>query len=254
MVGLFNSLTRAVEGNPYIAFGAAFIWGILSILLSPCHLASIPLVVGYVDAQGNIPIKRAFLISLLFSTGILITIGIVGTATALAGRVIGDLGGIGNYVVAVIFFIIGLYLLGIITLPWLGPDGKPIKQKGLIGAFIIGLMFGLALGPCTFAYMAPMLGVVGLMFGLALGPCTFAYMAPMLGVVFKVAALKLLFAIGLLLAYGMGHCSIIVLAGSLTETVGHYLNWTEKSKGAVIVKRVCGVLVILGGVYLLISA
>lgn len=231
MVGLFNSLTRAVEGNPYIALGAAFIWGILSILLSPCHLASIPLVVGYVDAQGNIPIKRAFLISLLFSTGILITIGIVGTATALVGRMIGDIGRVGNYVVAVIFFIIGLYLLGVITLPWLGSDSKPIKQKGLIGAFIIGLMFGLALGPCTFAYMAPMLGVV-----------------------FKVAAVKLLFAIGLLLAYGIGHCSIIVLAGSLTETVGHYLNWTEKSKGAVIVKRVCGVLVILGGVYLLISA
>jgi cytochrome c-type biogenesis protein len=231
MVGLFNLLTRAVEGNLYIAFGAAFIWGILSILLSPCHLASIPLVVGYVDAQGDIPIKKAFLISLLFSTGILITIGIVGTATALAGRMIGDIGRVGNYVVAVIFFIIGLYLLGVITLPWLGSDGKPIKQKGLIGAFIIGLMFGLALGPCTFAYMAPMLGVV-----------------------FKVAAVKLLFAIGLLLAYGIGHCSIIVLAGSLTETVGRYLNWTEKSKGAVIVKRVCGMLVILGGVYLLISA
>jgi cytochrome c-type biogenesis protein len=79
-------------------------------------------------------------------------------------------------------------------------------------------------------------------------------MAPMLGVVFKVAAEKLPFAIGLLLAYGIGHCSIIVLAGTLTETVSRYLHWTEKSKGALIVKRICGVLVILGGIYLIATS
>jgi cytochrome c-type biogenesis protein len=229
MVGLFNTLTRAVEGNPFIAFGASIIWGILSVLLSPCHLTTIPLVVGYVDAQGNISIKRAFAISLIFSAGILITIGIIGTATALAGRMLGDIGRVGNYVVAVIFFVVGLYLLDIIPLPWLGV--KQIKRKGLIGAFIIGLVFGLALGPCTFAYMAPMLGIV-----------------------FRVAGEKALFAIGLLLAYGIGHCSIIVLAGSLTETVRRYLHWTERSKGALIVKRICGALVILGGIYLITTS
>lgn len=230
-VELLTGLSKAIEGNPLIAIFASFLWGILSIILSPCHLASIPLIVGYVDAQGRISIRRAFWISVLFSIGILATIGLIGMVTALAGRMIGDIGVIGNYVVAVVFFIIGLHLLDVIPLPWSGPSGKQIKQKGLIGAFIIGLVFGLALGPCTFAYVAPMLGVV-----------------------FKVAAEKLLFAIGLLLAYGIGHCSIIVLAGSLTETVSRYLNWTEKSKGAIIVKRICGVLVILGGVYLIATS
>ncbi|GAI69888.1 unnamed protein product, partial [marine sediment metagenome] len=96
--------------------------------------------------------------------------------------------------------------------------------------------------------------IIGLIFGLALGPCTFAYMAPMLGVVFKVAAERMYYAIGLLLAYGIGHCSVIVLAGSLTETVSRYLHWTQKSKGAVIVKRICGILVILGGIYLIATS
>ncbi len=229
IIEILTWLTKAIEGNPLIAVGASFIWGILSIILSPCHLASIPLIVGYIDEQGQISVKRAFLISVLFALGILVTIALVGLITALAGRMLGDIGAIGNYIVAVIFIVIGLYLLDIIPLPWSG--GKQIRRKGLIGAFIIGLMFGLALGPCTFAYMAPMLGVV-----------------------FKVAAEKLIFAIGLLLAYGIGHCSIIVLAGSLTETVTHYLQWTERSKGALILKRICGILVILGGIYLMATS
>ncbi|MCK4673667.1 cytochrome C biogenesis protein, partial [candidate division WOR-3 bacterium] len=208
IIELFSWLTKAIEGTPYIALIAAFIWGILSILLSPCHLASIPLIIGYIDEQGRISIKRAFWISVLFALGILVTIGLVGVITALAGRMLGDIGAYGNYIVAVIFFVIGLHLLDVFPLPWSGPGGKQIKQRGLIGAFIIGLIFGLALGPCTFAYMAPMLGVV-----------------------FKVAAERMYYAIGLLLAYGIGHCSVIVLAGSLTETVSRYLHWTQKSKG-----------------------
>jgi len=231
IIELFSWLTKTIEGIPYIALIAAFIWGILSILLSPCHLATIPLIIGYIDEQGRISIKRAFCISVLFAFGILVTIGLVGVITALAGRMLGDIGVYGNYIVAVIFFVIGLHLLDIIPLPWSGPDGKKTKRRGLFGAFILGLIFGLALGPCTFAYMAPMLGVV-----------------------FKVAADKMFYAIALLLAYGVGHCSIIVIAGSLTETVGHYLHWTERSKGAVIVKRICGILVIIGGIYLIATS
>ena len=159
------------------------------------------------------------------------TIALVGLITAFAGRMLGDIGATGNYFVAVIFFVIGLHLLDVLRLPWSVSGDRQMKRKGLIGAFVIGLIFGLALGPCTFAYMAPMLGVV-----------------------FKVAAERLFLAIGLLLAYGIGHCSIIILAGSLTESVTHYLNWTERSKGALVVKKICGILVILGGVYLIITS
>ena len=93
-----------------------------------------------------------------------------------------------------------------------------------------------------------------LIFGIALGPCTFAYMAPMLGVTFKLASTNLAYGILLLAVYGVGHCSVIILAGTSTELVQKYLNWNEKSKGAVILKRICGVLVLLGGVYLIYTA
>jgi cytochrome c-type biogenesis protein len=106
-----------------------------------------------------------------------------------------------------------------------------MKRKGLLAAFILGLVFGIALGPCTFAYMAPMLAVT-----------------------FRVASTALLYGIILLVAYGVGHCSVIVLAGTSTQRVQRYLNWNEKSKGTTIVKKVCGVLVILGGLYLIYAA
>ena len=228
---LFAVLTRAVEGTPAIALAAAFVWGILSIALSPCHLASIPLVIGFIDEQGRISTKRAFLISTLFAVGILITIGAIGAITAAAGRMMGDVGAYGNYIVAVIFFIVGLLLLDVIPMPWSGPGQVRLKRKGMLAAFILGLVFGIALGPCTFAYMAPILAVT-----------------------FKLAATNIAYGILLLAVYGIGHCSVIVLAGTSTEVVQHYLNWNEKSKGAVVVRKICGVLVILGGVYLIWTA
>lgn len=231
MEQLFAALTRAVEGTPAIALGAAFVWGVLSILLSPCHLASIPLIVGFIDRQGRMSIGRAFVISTLFSVGILITIGAIGVVTAGAGRMMGDVGPWGNYAVAVVFFVVGLHLLDVIPMPWSGPGKVGMKRKGMLAAFLLGLIFGIALGPCTFAYMAPMLGVT-----------------------FKLAATSVIYGVLLLGVYALGHCSVIVLAGTATGLVQRYLDWNEKSKAALLVRRVCGVLVLLGGVYLVYIA
>jgi cytochrome c-type biogenesis protein len=231
MQELFTQLTRAVESSWFIALAASFIWGILSILLSPCHLASIPLIVGFIDEQGKISTKRAFWISFLFAAGILITIGLVGAVTAAAGRLMGDVGKYGNYFVAAIFFLVGLHLLDVIPIPFSGPSKIGIKSKGPLAAFLLGLIFGIAIGPCTFAYMAPMLAVT-----------------------FKVASTNIVYGILLLVFYGLGHCSVIVFAGTFTELVQHYMNWNEKSKGAVILKKICGVLVLAGGLYMVYIA
>jgi len=85
MEKLFTTLTHAVEGTPAIAVTAAFLWGILSVLLSPCHLASIPLIVGFIDKQGQMSTRRAFAISVLFAGGILVTIALIGAITAAQG-------------------------------------------------------------------------------------------------------------------------------------------------------------------------
>ncbi len=118
---LFTNLTHAIEGTPAVALVAAVAWGILSILLSPCHLGSIPLIVGFIDKQGQMATRRALLISGLFAVGILATIAAIGAVTAAAGRMMGDVGHWGNWLVACVFFIVGLHLLDVIPMPFAGP-------------------------------------------------------------------------------------------------------------------------------------
>jgi cytochrome c-type biogenesis protein len=231
MQELFESLNHALQGTAVLAFGAAFVWGILSIILSPCHLSSLPLIIGFIGEQGRMKMRKAFVISLLFSLGILATIIILGVISALAGRMLGDIGPWGNYIVALIFFAVGLHLLGVLPAPWTAPGRMGMKKKGYLAAFILGLVFGIALGPCTFAYMAPLLAIA-----------------------FKSSTDNMLYGILLLAVYGIGHCSVIVAAGTSTELVQKYLNWNEKSKGAVILKKVCGVLILIGGLYMIYIA
>ena len=225
---VFEHLTEAVSGTPIVAILASVAWGILSIILSPCHLASIPLIIGFIGEQGVVTTRRAFLTALAFALGILVTIGAIGVATGLAGRMLGDLGPRINYFVAIIFFVIGLHFLGVIPMPFSARTGNLGGRRGLLAAFLLGLVFGLALGPCTFAYMAPMLGIT-----------------------LSVARTNMAYGIGLLGAYGIGHCSVIVFAGTSTELVQRYMDWNEGSRALSTVKKTCGVLVLAGGVYMI---
>lgn len=238
MESLFASLTAAVSGSPPVALGAAFVWGVLSILLSPCHLASIPLIVGFIQGQqGDDPRqapltqRRALWLSTLFASGILVTIALIGAITAAAGRMLGDIGGLGNLLVAGIFLVVGLILLGVIPLNLSGPGAIGLRRKGAWAALLLGLVFGVALGPCTFAFMAPMLAVT-----------------------FKVSSTQAVFGAALLAAYGVGHCLVIVVAGTSTAWVQRTLDWNAGSRAGGILKKVCGGLVILGGFYLIFTS
>jgi len=229
IVTIFEWLSNSMQSNLMIALTASLLWGMLSILLSPCHLASIPLIIAFIGEQGKMSTKKAFWLAASFSLGILITIAVIGLITGLLGRMLGDIGSYGSYIVAIIFFIIGLHLLEVFQLPFLGKTNQPaFRKKGLLAAFGLGLIFGIALGPCSFAYMAPMLGIV-----------------------FTISVTQFFYGAALLFAYGIGHCSIIVLAGTFAEVVQRYLNWNEKSKGTVLIKKICGILIILGGMYLI---
>lgn len=227
---IFETMTALLNGAVYLAIIASFVWGILSVLLSPCHLASIPLVVGFISKQQDKKLKNSFLISLFFSFGILVSIAGIGIITGLMGKMLGDIGKFGNYFVAVIFVVVGLYLLDVIKFSF-NTSQPEFSKKGIFAGFMLGLIFGISLGPCTFAYMAPILGIV-----------------------FSVATKDLLYAISLLLVYGLGHCLVIVFAGTFSSIVQNYLNWTGTSKGMIIVRKVCGILVILGGVYLVFKS
>ena len=220
-----------MTGAPVIALAAAFAWGVLSIVLSPCHLASIPLIVGFLQGGAAVTPRRAAGLSTLFALGILASIALIGALTAAAGRMLGDLGLWGNYAVAAVFFVFGLHLLDVLPIPegWRPAPSQP--RRGPLGAFLFGFIFGVALGPCTFGFMAPVLGVT-----------------------FSMAKTAPVFAFGVLALFGLGHCAVIGLAGVSSTWVQRWLNWQNDTPGAKWLRRTCGVLVIAAGAYLLLTA
>jgi len=225
MEEMFNTLTRSMTGRIEIAMLAALGWGVLSILLSPCHLSSIPLVIGYISSHGTVTSRRSCSLAFVFAVGILITIALIGVVTASMGRLMGDVGRWGNWIVAAVFLLVGLYLMDIIKFSWSGP-ALTTRTGGWLGALLLGLIFGIGLGPCTFAYFAPVLGVV---FGISTSSWTKAML--------------------LIAAFAVGHCTVIVAAGSLTHIVQTYLSWSSQSKATIWIRRTAGAFVLLGGVY-----
>lgn len=228
---LIITLTHAISSSSYLAIGASLIWGFLSVLMSPCHLASIPLIIGFIGGQRDLTTKKAFQISLVFSIGIFVSVALIGLITASLGRLLGDIGIYGNIIIAFIFMLVGLNLMDILPFNWSNLQIKGSNRQGFVQALILGFVFGIGLGPCTFAFMAPILGVI-----------------------FQVAKTRIYFSIILLLLFALGHISVIVLAGTFTEVVQRYLKWTEKSSGAKVIRIICGILVFLGGVYLILKA
>jgi cytochrome c-type biogenesis protein len=78
-------------GFTYAVLGC-FLWGVVSVLFSPCHLASIPLMIGYVAGQGRVVQGReAAGYASLFSLGLFISIALVGIACSLLGKMLGDI-------------------------------------------------------------------------------------------------------------------------------------------------------------------
>lgn len=228
---IFNQLSQALASNPAIALLASFVWGVLSVLLSPCHLASIPLIIGYLDNQKDLSTQNAFKLSTFFTLGILAMMAIIGLITGLLGKMLGDVGNWTEPVMGVIFMIMAFFIADIIQMPSFlrGGAGKS-SRKGIWGALSLGFLLGIALGPCSFAFMAPILGIV-----------------------FTSVGSQFVFALTLVLAYIIGHCLVIILAGTFAGSVQSYLKWSSNSRGTRIVRIVCGVLVFIAGLYLILK-
>lgn len=229
MTDLLTALARMLEAQPGFALMGAFLWGVASILLSPCHLAGVPLIVAYTGQSVSLSSRRAAGLSTIFALGILVTVAFVGAISVLAGRMLGALGGVTNYLVAALLFVVGLELLGAWPFHWSGLPRPETTRRGLAGAFLLGLAFGTALGPCTFAFLAPVIGMT-----------------------MQAAGARPMFAMVLMLAYAAGHCGVLALAGACGPQLAGYA--ARSGRGVSMLRRACGVLVLTGGLYLVYAA
>lgn len=202
-----------------IAFIGCFLWGMVSVMFSPCHLASIPLIVAYVAGQETtVNPKRASVYAGAFTSGLFVTIALVGMICAWLGRMLGDLGPWWQLPVGLILIWVALGMLGVQACTLSGAMLYRLKLRGVHGAFGLGLAYGILSGSCTFGFIAPILAVVTVQNAWATG-----------------SLMMLLFA--------LGHCLPIVIAGSSTALVRKLTenhlwqgagDWFRKAAGVVI--------------------
>ncbi|MBK8638257.1 MAG: cytochrome C biogenesis protein [Chromatiaceae bacterium] len=227
-------LSDALGATPLVALPAALAWGLASIWLSPCHLAGVPLVVGWLattpaarSAVGSPPAtavtgRRHTLIVLAFAFGILLSLLPLGAVALLLGRLAGDLGFSGNWLAALLCLVGGLYLLDWLPLPSIGKGLPQPTRRGPWTALLLGLVFGLALGPCAFAWIAPVLGVAGLQ-----------------------AAGGLILPALLLAMFALGHLLGVLLAAGSLSLVQRWLDALGQHRGLALGRAACGLLLLV---------
>jgi len=202
-----------------------FLWGMVSVLFSPCHLASIPLIISYVAGQNQIVAgRKAALYAVLFTTGLFLTIATIGVICAVLGRMLGDVGPYMTIAVGAILVWVSLDMLGIAKCSMANGLMTKTRMKGLPGAFILGLAYGTLSGSCTFGFIAPILAII-------------------------TVQQKILTGLVFIALFGIGHCIPIVVAGSSTALVKQFLDNSAWQKGSAFFRRMAGVGVGVLGIY-----
>lgn len=222
-MSFLDNIELIVATQPLLAFGAVFLGGVLS-SASPCVLATIPLVVGFVGGYAEGSRKKAFIYSLAFIIGLSITFTMFGAAAALLGTMFGTVGGWWYLAVGCVAVAMGLQMLGLyeLRLPDL-PQFKP-KQGGIVGALLLGLFFGVASSPCA---------------------------TPVLVVILSFAALKgnILYGTLLLFTYALGHCLLMLAAGTFTGFAEAFAASRGLANISLWAKRASGVIIALAGAW-----
>jgi cytochrome c biogenesis protein CcdA len=223
-----DSIEQIVASQPLLAFAAVFLAGVVS-SASPCVLATIPLVVGFVGGYADGDRGKAFRYSLAFIIGLSLTFTTFGAAAGLLGTFFGTLGGWWYVAAGLVAIAMGLQMMGLyeISLP-INREYRP-KQGGMIGSFLLGLFFGVVSSPCA----TPALVVI---------------------LTFVATRREVLYGIALLFTYAVGHCLLMLLAGTFTGFVEAFARNRGAANLSALTKRLGGAIITLVGAWFISQA
>lgn len=219
------------NGGYWAALLAAFLWGGVSIIFSPCHLSSLPLVLGVV-AKKDISIKKTFSIAVVFSLGVLLILLVIGLISTMLGILLGRIGAWSNLIPMAILLVFGLYFLGVLKLNFLNSlfSAPFFKKVSLWSVLVMGLFFGIGMGACTFAYLSPV-------------------MAASLKYAENGFTSSFLFYI----AFALGHVTVIVSIAMLGKRLLMTGGQNRNPKVMNIIQKVIGILMLAGAGYFIIT-
>lgn len=215
-----------LQTGSFLAYILVFLGGIVT-SIGPCNMAMIPLVVGYVGSSAELSRGRSLALSFTFATGLAITFMVLGVVATLVGGLIGGTSRVWYYVVAGVCLLVGLQMLGALTLPPLGSLARwraRITLKGVPGALALGLVSGLVASQCATPVLAAIL----------------TYVMSHQG--------ALLYGALLLFVYALGRGVPIVLAGTFAGAVK---GLQAVSRWSSLIERASGVVIIGVGLYFL---
>ncbi len=223
------TINQWMTSGSTIAAAGCFIWGMVSVALSPCHLASISLIVTYVAGQDQaVRPREAASYAFAFTFGLFLTIAAVGIICSLLGRMLGDIGPYWTILIGLILIWVALDMFGVAVCSMSGSLMNRLKVKGVSGAFVLGLAYGVLSGSCTFGFIAPILAIITIQDQIATG-------------------------VSYILLFGLGHALPIAIAGSSTALVGRYLENSSFQRGSLYFKKGAGILIGLLGIYFIVS-
>ncbi len=225
----FITIHEWIAGGAGMALAGSFLWGMVSVLLSPCHMASIPLIIAYVGGQQQtLNPKQAGVYSVVFTTGLFMTILVIGIICALLGRMLGDIGSYWQILIGGMLIWVALGMLGVEKCSMSGSLLYRLNVRGLPGALILGLAYGVLSGTCTFGFIAPVLAMITVQEKVATG-------------------------ILLIILFAAGHCLPIVIAGSSTAAVRKLVENSAWQYAGRWFQKGAGVLICLLGIYFIVS-
>jgi len=226
---IFLTVNEWMVGGTAIAAVGCFTWGMISVLFSPCHLASIPLIVAYVGGQEQaLNPKQAGVYSSAFTLGLFISIALIGIVCALLGRMLGDVGNYWQILVGAVLIWVALGMLGVEKCSMSISLLYRLNLKGLSGAFVLGLAYGILSGSCTFGFIAPILAIITIQQQIATG-------------------------IFYILLFAVGHCLPIVIAGSSTAALRKLMENSTWQGAGTWFRRAAGIVIVLLGVYFILN-
>ena len=216
-----NNLTELLSTGTawYILFAVSFIGGVLA-SISPCSLAMLPLIIGYIGGYSKETPFRTFLQLCCFILGTAIVFTIIGVICALTGSVFASaFGAYFTLIIASLLMVMGLNLLDILDFD--APviiKAMPVNSKNSIFVYplILGITFALAGTPCSTPILA------GIMAFAAIGK-------------------NLWLAIIMLFMFALGQGLILILAGLFTsslksmKSLGKFTEFVLKFSGILLV-------------------
>ncbi|MCM8780809.1 MAG: sulfite exporter TauE/SafE family protein [Candidatus Omnitrophica bacterium] len=212
----------SLSGGP-IDYIAAFLGGLM-VSFTPCVYPLIPVSAGFIAAESGNSKLKGLSLSLIYVTGIAITYSILGLAASLTGKLFGFISSYPlTYILVggvIIFFGLAMLDLFGLSLPGLFKV-LPLKRKGYISIFLLGLTSGLVIGPCTTPALAAIL-------------------------VYLTTRQNIVYGMTLLFVFAYGMSVILILVGTFSSLI---VSLPRSGRWMIYIKKLCGMIILVGGLY-----